>query len=309
MVWRRLFHQDPDPERPDNDDPPEDRPADEKPARRERMLPPHLEEQLGARRRKTVEPDDIRRKLATLKRRHTAALYDIEQGELASAEDNPWKQRIRLLTEALETVDQDRVAAERVEPGPYHPVPATPITGMSVEIENDVAAVRYTVGDERFVYEEPLDWAERGHQITRTELRRTAGDPAKVLPDNTPAEMRDALLHHLDTSLFVLATVLRDRTLEEEPLPEDATLADLARPCPVCGGWTDYRGRCQHCARRAARLQELFRERTKLLDERAAEVEEQHRMAERLPLARRRLADVDTEIAAVERKIEEQDRD
>ena len=32
-------------------------------------------------------------------------------------------------------------------------------------------------------------------------------------------------------------------------------------------------------------------------------------MAERLPLARRRLADVDTEIAAVELKIQEQDRD
>src|SRR5699024_302192 len=114
---------------------------------------------------------------------------------------------------------------------------------------------------------------------------RVQGEPETIMPDDAPAELRDALLHHLDLSLFVLATVLRDRTLDDEPLPDLLSLADLARPCPTCGGWTDYRGRCQTCARRKLRLQELFRERDRLLNKRAAEVEEQHRIVERLPLA------------------------
>ncbi|HYH11201.1 MAG TPA: hypothetical protein VD789_02510, partial [Thermomicrobiales bacterium] len=273
---------------------------------RGRTLPPHFEQQIAARRRRPEAPEDLRRRLATLERRRTATLYDIEQGELAAADDNPWKQRIRLLTEALETVEQDYATAEQVTPGPYHPLPETPLTGLAVVLEEDVATVQYRIGDEKFVYEEPLDWAERGHQITRLELRKVAGDASKLVPSDTPAELRDELLHHLTNSLFVLATVLRDRRLEEESLPEGIVLADLARPCPTCGGWTDYRGRCQNCAQRSARLQELFRERTRLLNDRAAEIEEQHRMVERLPLARRRLADVEAEIATIEQQMADQ---
>jgi hypothetical protein len=67
----------------------------------------------------------------------------------------------------------------------------------------------------------------------------------------------------------------------------------------------DYRGRCQACARRKMRLQELFQERGRLLNERAAEIEEQHRMAEGLPLARRRLRDIEAEIAKLEQKVDE----
>lgn len=312
MVWRRLFHQEPDnTDESRSDDRSQHGASPETPAGGrpggDRSLPPHLQQQLGARRRQTGEPGDLRRRLATLERRRTATLYDIEQGELAASEDNPWKQRIRLLTEALETVEQDYKAAEEVDPGPYHPLPETPVTDIAVTFEEDVATVRYRVGNEPFVYEEPLDWAERGHQITRLELRQVTGDAEKLVPGDTPPELRDALLQHLQTSLFVLATVLRDRTLDEEPLPERIMLADLARPCPTCGGWTDYRGRCQNCAKRTARLQELFRERTKLLNDRAAEVEEQHRMVERLPLARRRLADVEREIAKLEEQMEGQE--
>jgi hypothetical protein len=293
MVWRRIFHQEPDDNQPSGDAP-------------NRAVPPHLADRLGTRRAEPGSPvDTIRRRLSRLRNQHEATLYDIEQGEMAIEEDNPWKQRVALLTEALETVEADYRAAEAVEPGPYHPVPATPITDIDVAVEDDVARVRYAVGGERFVYEEPLDWAERGHQVTRTELARVAGDPASVMPVDIPAELRAELLHHLDGSLFVLATVLRDRTLDEEPLPEGITLADLAKPCPTCGGWTDYRGRCQYCARRAARLQELFRERDRLLNERASEIEEQHRIAERLPLARRRLVDIEREIEATEQKLAE----
>lgn len=317
MVWRRLFGQQPEPE--DDHDSSSERRTDEQPSTSaerqpdasprkpssERKLPAHLAEQFGNRERRTGGVADLERKLATMKGRRTAALYDIEQGELATDDDNPWKQRIALLTESLETVEADRAEAEHVEPGPYHSVPRTPIKDVSVAFENDVATVRFAIEDQRFVYEEPLDWAERGHQITRTEMIRTSGDPATLLPDDTPSDVRDELRRHLEHSLFVMATELRDRKLDDEPLPENLSLADLAQPCPECGGWTDFRGRCQYCARRKIRLQELFRERDRLLNERASEMEERHRLAERLPLARRRLADVEREIEELERKIAE----
>ncbi len=298
MVWRRIFNPDDEPETPE--------PSDAQPeAAPQRAVPPHIAERLNIQPKRTGSAVDLRRRLARLRNQREHLLYDIAQGELALEEDNPWKQRVALLTETLETVEADRERAERAEPEPYWQVPPVPITDPEAEIENDVAAVRYTVGDERFAWEEPLDWAERGHQIARTELRRVAGDPAAVLPAEVPAELHDALLAHLDHSLFVFATVLRDAQLDEEPLPTDATLADLARPCPDCGGWMDYRGRCQACARRKMRLQELFQERGRLLNERAAEIEEQHRVAEGLPLARKRLRDIEPQIANLEQKIAE----
>jgi hypothetical protein len=302
MAWRRIFHNEPDPKSGDTPGTPADSNDTETP---QRAIPPHLAERLGVQHREPGGRDDLHRRLTRLRNQFTATLYDIEQGELAIEDDNPWKHRIALLSEALETVEADYAQEEAVVPGPFHPVPPTPIVDVNVTVESDVATVRYAVGGEKFVYEEPLDWAERGHQIARTELSQVAGEPAAVMPADVPEALRETLLHHLDHSLFVLATVLRDRTLDEEPLPEGLTLADLARPCPTCGGWTDYRGRCQNCARRQARLHELFRERDRLLNERASEIEEQHRIAERLPLARRRLADVEAELAALEAKIAE----
>jgi hypothetical protein len=295
MVWRRIFNPDDESETPPNDEEP----------RPQRAVPPHIAERLNIQPQRTGSAVDLRRRVARLQNQREQVLYDIAQGELALEIDNPWKQRVGLLTETLETVEADRERAERAEPEPYWQVPPTPITDPVAEIENDVAAVRFTVGDERFAWEEPLDWAERGHQIARTELRHIEGDPAAMMPDNVPPELQDALLAHLDHSLFVFATVLRDAQLDEAALPEGRTLADLARPCPECGGWMDYRGRCQACARRKMRLRELFQERGRLLNERAAEIEEQHRMAEGLPLARRRLRDIEAEIAKLEQKVDE----
>jgi hypothetical protein len=300
MVWRRLFEPEQDPENPD-----ETPAASEATGAPKRAVPPHLAERLNLQARRTGTSVDLHRRLTRLRNQQEQTRYDIAQGELALEDDNPWKQRVALLTETLETVEMDRELAEQVIPGPYAPVPPTPITDLDVAVENDVSTVRYTVGDERFVFEEPLDWAERGHQIARTELARTAGETDAVMNFSVPGELRDELLRHLDHSLFVFATVLRDRQLDGEPMPADATLADLAKPCPVCGGWMDYRDRCQYCARRKLRLQELFQERGQLLNERAAEIEEQHRVAERLPLARRRLADIEAEIAKLEQKIAE----
>lgn len=310
MVWRRIFHRDHEAEEHKQDTPPQadnsashsaqpsaNPPAGEQtPARR---LPPHMQRAIGQRQR--TGADDPKARLATLRRRRTAARYDMEQGELAQQDDNPWKQRASLLTEALETVQSDREETINSEPGPYHPVAPTPIRDPNVSFQNDVATVTLSVGNQDFMYEEPLDWAERGHQIMRSDLVRTSGALDPLLPNDVPPDLREPLRAHLDLSLFVLATDLRDRTLNDDALPDGLTLADLARPCPQCGGWTDVLGRCQNCARRNARIQELDQERNRLLSERAEELEEEHRMAERAPIARRRLADIDTEIAALER--------
>lgn len=265
-------------------------------------LPSHLENGFAARRR-APDPggsaaDERQRRLDALDRRRVAILYDVQQGELAQAEDNPWRNRIDLLTEALTTVSDDRGRLDDAPKSPYYPVAPTPITIEQVE-GGDATVVILRIGDERFEYAEDLDWAERGHQISRAELDRRAGDPGRLVPDDTPEELRSALARHLTDSMFVFATDLRDRLLDDEPLPAHVTLAHLAKPCPVCGGWTDWRGTCQTCARRAAATMELKREEVRLLDERAAEAEERHRLAERLSLARRRLHDVDIEIAGL----------
>lgn len=310
MVWRRLFHREPD-DRPPEDAAPDNAshsaqpsanpPAEDQQARR---VPLHLQQSLSQRQRGGTS--DPHARLATLKRRRSAAIYDLEQGELAHEDDNPWKQRASLLTETLETVQHDRDEAEQIVPGPYHPLPQTPIRHVAVAIENDVASLSFTVGAEAFRYEEPLDWAERGHQVIRGELANVTGSVDTLIPGDTPEPLQTSLRNHIELSLFVFATELRERTLNEEVLPDNVTLADLAPPCPVCGGWTDFLGRCQNCARRNATLQQLDRERNRLLSERAEVFEEERRMAERLPVARRRLADIDTEIEAIMKSLEEQ---
>jgi len=266
-------------------------------------LPPHLKrivEDRGRERtaRKAATADE---RLAAMQRQRLAMLYDIEQGELAASDDNPWQHRIGLLTEALGTVQDDLRAVAEAPPSPWHPLPATPVADIDVSIADDVAMVAFTVGDQRFTYAEERDWAERGHQLARPELEQTAGDPASLVPADTPEELHQPLAQHLRESLYVFAADLRDRTLDDGPLPQRPTLGDMGKPCPACGGWTDWRGRCEACTVRKARQQELKREETRLLGERAREAEERHRLVERLPISRRRLADLDAEIVALER--------
>lgn len=311
MVWRRIFNRDPEPNETQDSASRQDdeqrshsaQPSANPPASDDqltRAIPLHLRQALSQQRRGPAT-DDPQARLATLRRRRTAALYDVEQGEQAQADDNPWRQRAELLTESLATVESDRAGVLHARNEPYHPVKPVPIRDLHVDLDNDIATVTFAIGNERFRWEEPRDWAERGHQLIPGELVRVSGSTEPLLPEDVPEELRDALRAHLDLSLFVLATDLRDRSLNDEPLPTGPTLADLARPCPLCGGWTDILGRCQACARRNARVQQLDLERNRLLSERAEELEEEHRMAERLPIARRRLADIDTEIATLER--------
>lgn len=293
MVWRNIFRKT---QKPDDEPSTTEAAATTGPRR---FIPPHIAGPIQERSRASgpqPDPDPRQRRLAGLRRQRLAILFDIEQGELAASPDNPWTNRISLLTEAMTAVGDDLAATVKVEPGTYHPIPETPIAIESVE-PDDAAMVEFTVGDAQFSYSEDPDWAERGRQIARSELVRRRGSLDALIPDDTPPSLRDALREHLGDSLFVFASDLRDRKLDGEAMPAAPALADFARPCPVCGGWTDWRGTCQACARRSAALMSLKREESRLLDERAREAEERRRLVEGLPLARKRLRDVNAELA------------
>ncbi len=292
MAWRNIFKKTVEQDEPESN-------TVETPGRPvTRTIPPHLAQVIAKRSPGEADKrpqDPQQRKLAGLRRQRLAILFDIEQGELAASPDNPWSNRIGLLTEALATVADDLKATSDITPGPYAPLPETPIRIGTITTD-DAAVVEFTVGDQRFQYSEDVDWAERGHQIARTELVRRAGEVEPLIPTSTPDGLRDALHEHLEDSLFVLASDLRDRSLDGEALPLNPNLADLAAPCPVCGGWSDWRGTCQNCARRNAAQMVLKREEARLLDERAREAEERHRLVEGLPLARKRLRDVEADL-------------
>lgn len=270
----------------------------------QRKLPPHMQRIVDERSAPRISPDPgVEEQRDAYERRRISLQFDIDQGELASSPDNPWTHRIELLSEALVNVEEELRQAEQVVPGPYHPVPATPISGITVE-RNEGISLAFTIGDTAFAFEEVLDWAERGTQLARPELVQVDGDALTLVPANTPPSLVVPLGAHLRDSVMTFATDLRDRTLDEDPLPDDPSLADLARPCETCGGWTDWNGTCDTCSTRKARAQELFRERTHLLRERANEAEERHRLTERLPLARHRMRDLQDEYAAWERSLQ-----
>jgi hypothetical protein len=264
-------------------------------------LPPHMQRVVEERRRPETGPDPKAR-LARLERERTAILFDIEQGELALAPENPWRQRIELLTAAMTTVQEDLARERAVKPSPYLPLPPTPITNLDVKAESP-AAIGFDVGEEHFAYTEDLDWAERGHQVAQSELILRQGSVEPLIPAGTEPSLAGILREHLDESLFVFASDLRDRVLDQELLPENVTLDQFAQPCPVCGGWMDWKKRCQACRNREVALQSLKREENRLLSERAREAEELHRLTERLPIARRKLRDIDLEIGQLRASI------
>lgn len=239
-------------------------------------------------------------KLDRLRHRREMLEFDLERAEAARQPDNPWQERVALLDESLATVDADLAALANLPPEPSVPLPATPITDVET-VGGEPAAVRFQIGPEHFAYEEETDWDQRGGPVVRGELRRRSGDPAALIPPTVPDELRPALAAHLVDSVTVFATDLRDRTLGGESLPEQATLADLARPDPECGGWLDWRGASATCARRAWQRQQFQADARRLSSEREEEEEDRVKWAERLPVARRRLADITVEIAKLTR--------
>ncbi|CAA9540644.1 MAG: hypothetical protein AVDCRST_MAG49-822 [uncultured Thermomicrobiales bacterium] len=239
------------------------------------------------------------RRRTELLRRRDAVLYDIEQGELALSPDNPWQERIDLLTESLATVAADRKALDAATARPTHPLPPAPVESIVVAA-GDQAEVTFRIGGEVFRFAEEIDWDNRGGMVVRGDLRHEAGDAAAIVPPDTPPDLRGALADHLAGSLAVFAIDLRDRALAGDPPPVAVTLADLARPDPEVGGWRDWHGNNPVRSEREHRRQQLRAEADHLETERTAEAEQRHTLADRLPIARRRLADIDDDLAALD---------
>lgn len=287
MPWWRFWEQ-PTTPRPDETETAERVAA--APARAPRRTRPALGDAAAAR-------------LDRLRKRRETVAFDLERAESATHPDNPWQERIDLLGESIATVEADLAALAAQPPAPSFPLPETPVLDVAASAD-EPASVRFAIGPQRFRFEEETDWDQRGGPRVRGDLRRREGDAAVLVPRETPPEVRAPLARHLAASVEVFATDLRDRALDGEPLPADPTLADLARPCPDCGGWSDWRGHCDACAQRAWRRQQFEQEIARLDAERAEEAEDRHRWADRLPIARRRLADVDAEIAKAEAEAE-----
>jgi hypothetical protein len=237
-------------------------------------------------------------RLTQLRTRREGVLFDVTQAELASRPDNPWRDRVTLLDETLAAVESDLTALEQSEPLSPLPLPETPITAVNVTTD-EPSSVGFAIDTERFEFSEEIDWAERGGAVVRGDLQQRSGDVARLVLPRILPDRRDDLVRHLRDSVTVLATDLRDRALDGDPLPEHPVLADLARPCPVCGGWRDWRGTCEVCAARTWKRQQLFAEATRLRAEQTGEEEERHKWAERLPVARRRLAVIEQEMATL----------
>lgn len=265
-----------------------------------RKLPPHMQRIVNERAH-NIDDEQMaaESRRVALERRRMAIQFDIDQGELALSPDNPWTHRIELLTEALANVEAELAEARVVVPGPFFPLPETPIEQILVS-ESEPYSVSFQIGDVAFAWSERLDWAERGGLLAQPDFVQDAGSVDSLIPAETPEDLRAPLRNHLLESVTAFAIHLRDARLDGEELATGTTLADLARPCPVCGGWMDFNGACNTCAMRKVQEQRLFQERQHMMKERSSEAEERHRLGERLPLALRRMADLERELAELD---------
>lgn len=265
-----------------------------------RKLPPHMQRIIEERSR-NIDGDQsgAESRRAALERRRMAIQFDIDQGELALSPDNPWTHRIELLSEALGNIETELQAARQIEEQPFHPLPETPISDVEVS-DAEPYQVSFRIGEEIFRWGERLDWIERGGILAQPEFVQEAGDAANLVPANTPPELITPLTSHLRESVMAFAVVLRDARLGNEQLPANVTLADLAPKCPICGGWMDFNKTCNACAVRKVNENQLFQERQHLMKERSSEAEERHRLGERLPLALRRMEDIEQQLAQLE---------
>lgn len=238
------------------------------------------------------------RRMAQLRQRQEALRYDIAQGELALQANNPWQDRIDLLSEAIATVEADISGLSTAPTQPMPEITPTPFTAI-VASGGDLAQVSFTIGDEPFRFEELVDWDQRGGPTVRGDLQQVAGAVDRFVDSTLSLDVRHSLRDHFADSIVVFATDLRDRALSDEPLPSGLTLADLARPCPECGGWMNWSGRCPACVRRDIERQRLRVERDRLDADRIKEADERHRLAEGLATTRRRLSAVTTELTSL----------
>jgi hypothetical protein len=242
------------------------------------------------------DPDTAARASALAKRRD-ALLQELRIAEEAEQPDNQWRRQIALVTEALGSIERDRDAVADVHGPAGHVLPRTPISDIDVSLD-PVATVRFSIGETGFKYAEELDWAERGTQIARSDLIREQGEIERLVPIDFPAEQREALIEHLEGSLFTFATDVRDRVIENQPLP-GATLADLARPSEELGGWLDWSGQSPIAQARQLELHRLRAEQERLANERTQLLDEESKAMESIPVVRRRLADVEHQLSTL----------
>jgi hypothetical protein len=258
------------------------------------------------------DPATRERRRQRLERRVKDLIFDIQKAETALEEQNRWSERMAEIDRAIEQAQKDAQAI-LVPENPREPVSLAPnpVTiehihpGRAAEVRFDVgeelipgdpADIRFRVGDVPFRYTDEIDWSERGHTRSETQLRRVEGDIGRLIPGKVPEDRRDELREHLAHSLSTFAEHLQLNAFEGRPQPQ-MTLANLTQPCPVCGGWQDWKGRCPSCQRRQWEAQHIHAEIDRLIDEREQQVEEAQSWRERLPILRRQLAEAEKELA------------
>lgn len=240
---------------------------------------------------------DLAARAAALQKRRKALEQELRVAGEAAEPDNQWRHQAALISEALEAIKRDHFTVSTVEGVTGAPMPPVPVTGVAVTMD-PVASVRFRIGDTEFVYAEELDWAERGTQIARSDLHRESGDVASLIPPDYPSDQRAALLNHLEGSLFTFATDLRDRAIDGRP-PPSATLSDLAKPSTEFGGWLDWSGNSPIAQARQIDLNRLREEQERLEAERSQLLDEEARLLDAIPVIRRRLVDVEQQLAAL----------
>ena len=121
MVWKRLFGARKDAETPTA-------PA----------LPQPDEHGIVRRRPSAVDPA-VQPRLDALRRRREMAAYDLDRAESARQEVNPWRERIALLDQSLDTIEDDLRALDDIPPLPPITLPETPIADVDVALAEPVA--------------------------------------------------------------------------------------------------------------------------------------------------------------------------
>ncbi len=237
-----------------------------------------------------LSPERRARRIADLEQRRDGLLYDIEQGELAAAPDNPWAERISLLRESLETITTDRERLENLPPDPTWVVPDVPIADVAVTT-GEPATVSFVIAGVAFRYAEATDWDNRGGMIVRGDLRLGSGNPAD-LPFMDDAAVPEPFVDRITEALTVYAVTLRDAALEDDAPSTNNNLRDVIREDDEVGGWRNMHGTNPIRVQRAYERQALRAERDRIDAEIAAEEEQRRTLVDRLPIARKRLAGV-----------------
>ncbi|CAN5614700.1 hypothetical protein BH09CHL1_BH09CHL1_33530 [soil metagenome] len=237
-------------------------------------------------------------RVATLKRRRDGILFDVEQSELAQQPENPWRERIELLNQTIDDIRRERQGLDSL-PKVERPIPTNQPVSIDRVTANDPATVSYSIAAEPFLFESEVDWAERGTTISRNELELRTGDASIFASPDWSESDRADFATRLNESLFIFASDLRNRAENGEAFPSELTLSDLISTCPVCGDWQLWGGLCPACAERDRQRKSLDSEISARLLEINAEEEERAKLADRLPIALRRLADVQAELKAL----------